>query len=160
MGEILPANLHFPPPVEAENLEARSKILAVEAGIMNLPGERFVGRDDVELHHYFANGCYVRAMILPPGVVLTGAIHKHDTINIVSHGHLYVMTETEGTIEILGPNTFIGPKWTKRAIHVVKPTVWHTVHPWDGETTDPEELRNLLAWETYEDMESDLEAGL
>lgn len=86
---------------------------------------------DLEPKHYFAHGTYTRELFLPAGTILTGKIHRHSCINIISQGKILVVTD-EGEYEITAPHTFVSGAGVKKAGCVLEDTIWINVHPWSG----------------------------
>ncbi len=152
----LPAKhqIHLPPERPATDRDVREMILGVEQELEALPDAKHA--EDIPLEHFFASGTYTRKITLPAGMMLTGAIHKHETMNIITTGHVRVVTETEGVKDIIAPAYFIGPKCTKRLIYVIEECVWCTIHTDFGGLRDPDELREALAWDSYDQMPDDL----
>ena len=106
---------------------------------------------EFEYNHYFAPGVYTREMFLPANSIVTGHIHRHSGTNIIPSGHVRVITD-EGSFDIHGPHTFISGPGVKKCLHVVTDTVWITTHPWDGKTTDLDELIKQFCYASYEDV--------
>lgn len=105
----------------------RHKMAALEQAIVeNFPLVQ------LEERHYFAHGTYTRELHIPKGTVLTGKIHRHSCINIISQGKIAVVTD-EGKKEISAPYTFVSGPGVKKAGFALEDTVWLNVHPWDGE---------------------------
>ncbi len=83
----------------------------------------------LEPRHYFADGLYARELTIPKGVMLTGAVHKFEHINIISKGSILVATE-DGSKRIDAPATIISRPGTKRVGYALEDTVWTTIHAW------------------------------
>lgn len=83
-------------------------------------------------YHYFAHGTYTRELHIPAGTVLTGKIHRHSCINILSKGEIAVVTD-EGEYRLKAPHTFVSGPGVKKAGYAVTDSIWINVHPWDGE---------------------------
>jgi hypothetical protein len=115
------------------------QIMALEARIKEYPQHEFQTR------HYFADGIYVREILIPAGVMLTGKIHKTAHVNIVSQGELLVWTE-QGMKRIRAPYTFVSQPGTKRVGWAVSDTIWSTIHPNLDSTQDLAELERQLIW--------------
>lgn len=86
------------------------------------------------LRHYFAPpieeygcGTYARELFMPAGIVLTGKIHRHSHITIVSQGRFILVSE-DGRQEVKAPHTFVSPVGAKRAFYVLEDTVLTTIH--------------------------------
>jgi hypothetical protein len=101
------------------------------------------------LKHYFANGAYVREMILPANTVVVGRIHKHETINILLEGEITVIDENGSRTDFKAPNVFIAPAGNQKAAKTLTPIRW--LNCWACETTDPDEALDLLTCETAEE---------
>lgn len=115
------------------------EIMSVERELAKLPQHDFVTR------HYFADGIYVREIVIPAGAMLTGKIHKTAHVNIVSQGELLVWTE-QGMKRIRAPFTFVSQPGTKRVGWAIEETVWSTIHPNLDSTQDLAELERQLIW--------------
>lgn len=79
------------------------------------------------MRHHFSKGIYAREMFIPAGTVLTGKIHRHEHLNIISAGDISVLTE-EGPRRIVAPYTIVSPPGTKRLGYAHADTVWTTIH--------------------------------
>ena len=104
----------------------RKNIANLEAIMQEMP------QVEIETKHYYAHGTYTREVFLPKGTVLTGKIHKHSCINIISKGKIAVVTD-EGEKIIEAPYTFVSGSNVKKCGAVLEDTVWINVHPWIGE---------------------------
>jgi hypothetical protein len=128
-----------------DTIERRQRIFRLQDALANEP--QWAG----EPQHNFAPGSYARTLFLPAGVVVVGKIHKHAHQNIVSYGHVMVMTEGEGLQEIRGPVVFTSSPGTKRALCAIEDTLWTTVHVTDE--TDLAKVEAHVIAPTYEDYE-------
>lgn len=123
----------------------RRKLYELQASMDGLP--------DVEcpLQHTFAPGVYVRTIFIPAGSVVVGKIHKHRHANVLSQGHVTVLTEGGGLEELHGPLTMVSEPGTKRAVYAHTDTVWTTIHPTDKtELADIEEETIAKNYADYE----------
>lgn len=127
----------------------RARLYALQKALSELP--------DVEmpLQHTFAPGVYVRTIFIPAGTVLVGKIHRHRHANILSQGHVTVLTEAGGTEELRGPLTLVSEPGTKRAVYAHTDTVWTTIHPTDK--TDLEEIEEETIAPNYAEYEKFIE---
>ncbi len=132
-----------------EVAERRASILDLESQMAEMP------QIEIEVRHYFAHGTYTREAFLPAGTILTGKIHRHSCINIISKGRIRVATE-EGSSEIQAPYTFVSGPGIKKAGLVLEDTVWLNVLPWDGVVTDIEALVDQATIPTYELLDQEL----
>lgn len=128
-----------------EDGSVRQKLYALQKSCADLP--------DVEmpLQHTFAPGVYVRTIFIPAGSVIIGKIHKHRHANVLSQGHVTVLTESGGLEELRGPLTMVSEPGTKRAVYAHTDTVWTTIHPTDK--TDLGEIEDEVIAKSYEEYE-------
>lgn len=105
--------------------------------------------DSFPVTHHFAPGLYAREMLLPKNHAIIGKIHKHAHLNIISKGHVVVITE-EGQKELTGPCTFTSYAGTKRAVYIKEETIWTTIHVTDE--TDLEKIENEIIAKDFDDL--------
>lgn len=107
------------------NIKVRNVIQATEDKMLKIPGA-MVG-DCFPLKHIFADGCYVREITMPKGMLLTSKIHKVTHPYFVLKGDVSVLTE-EGVVRIKAPFSGITKAGTKRILYIHEETIWTTVH--------------------------------
>lgn len=105
---------------------------------------------DLPVEHDFIPGVYARTIFIPAGHVLTGRIHKHPNLNIMSQGDLSVLTE-DGVVRVQAPFRIVSPAGTKRVALAHADTVWTTICRTDE--TDTEKLCDALTVCTFEQYE-------
>jgi hypothetical protein len=114
-------------------LHARDrKVDALEAGIRQLPAV------EMPVEHHFSQGVYARELHIPAGTVLTGKIHKHQNLNILSKGDISVFLEDGSVMRVQAPFTVVSPPGTRRAAFAHTDVVWTTIHGTDE--TDVDEI--------------------
>jgi len=124
----------------------RDVVLELEAEMRKFP------QVELEVRHHFSPGIYARELHIPAGVMLTGKIHRHEVLNIVSQGRLSVYKN--GRLEeIEGPCTFLSSRGTKRAGYVHEYTIWTTVHATNE--TDLDLLEEEIIAKSFEELEAD-----
>jgi len=128
-----------------DTIQRRQKIFALQAAIEQEP--QWTG----EPIHTFAPGSYARTLILEKDTVVVGKIHKHAHLNIISYGHVLVMTEGEGLLELRGPIEFTSSPGTKRAVWAIEETRWTTIHI--TEETDLAKIEDHVIAKTYDEYE-------
>ncbi len=106
---------------------------------------------ELEVRHHFAHGTYTRELFIPKGTMLTGQIHRHSCINIISKGKIIAFTD-KGRIEIEAPHTFVSGSGVKKAGYALEDTIWLNVHPWDG-PEDVELIEKEIVVSSYEQLE-------
>jgi len=97
------------------------KIYAIENELNTMP------QAHCPVRHYFAGGIYAREMTIPGGVVLTGAVHRHEHLCTISQGTIMVSTD-DGMKTLSAPHTIISKPGTKRVGYALETTVWTTYH--------------------------------
>lgn len=103
---------------------------------------------ELPVRHHFSKGVYARELFIPKGVVLTGKIHKHENLNIISAGDISVLTE-EGVKRIRAPHTLVSPAGTKRVGYAHEDTVWTTIHGTDERDLD--KIEGLFIAASYDE---------
>lgn len=99
----------------------RAKVESLEREIQKHP------QVDCPVRHYFAPGMAAREMTIPAGVVVTGAVHRHEHLCTISKGRIIVSTD-EGMKELAAPCTIVSKSGAKRVGYAVEETVWTTYH--------------------------------
>jgi hypothetical protein len=118
----------------ADPKDMRSAVERMEAILEQYP------QAECPLQHKFAPGVYIREMLVPAGVIATGAVHKTEHVTIVI-GHCLLTTD-EGPKEFSGYSSFVSKPGAKRAIQAIQDTIVTTIHP--TEETDLDKLCELL----------------
>jgi len=116
------------PALLPDGADLRTKILAFEQVLGQLPGAVFGDSAAMPLTHTFADGVYVRQIFIPKGTVLTGKIHRYAHPNFLLQGEVIVVTEGGGREHLRAPLALISPAGTKRVVVALEDTVWVTVH--------------------------------
>jgi len=96
----------------------------------------------IEPRHYFAEGLYAREILIPAGALLTGIIHRTETLNVVSHGEMIVWTP-HGTRRVKGPCTFVSGPGVKRIGIALTACLWTAIN------ANPANLRDLGALDEF-----------
>lgn len=122
----------------------RAKVIALEHECSKQP------QLEVDTRHYFSRGVYAREMRVQAGAVVTGRIHKHSQINILSQGKVSVVTDN-GLITVSAPYTLVAEPGAKRAFYVHEDCVWTTIC--GTQTIDIELLEDELTSESFESYE-------
>lgn len=103
---------------------------------------------EMPVEHFFATGLYARSLSIPKNCVLTGAIHKHEHINILAKGDITVVTD-DGPVRVKAPCVMVSKPGTKRAGFAHEDCVWVTVHA--CEAKDVETAERLLVTNDYDE---------
>ncbi len=118
IDDIAPLSL-----IRGSREERREKIKQFEASIQTM--------DDVEhmttLKHAFLDGAYFRQICIPAGIALTGKIHSHSTINMLTKGKFAIVTEFDQQI-IEAPFMYISRPGTKKACYTITDCIFINCH--------------------------------
>ncbi|PVY56732.1 MULTISPECIES: hypothetical protein [unclassified Simplicispira] len=124
----------------------REKVNRLEDALRSVP------QVDCPIRHHFAPGIYAREITIPKGTVLTGAVHKQESLVVLSAGRLRLVTD-DGTVEISAPYTLTCKAGAKNAALALEDSVWTNFFA--TEETDQDKLVELLT----ESKASDLLGG-
>lgn len=118
----------------------------VMAAIFSLEGKMrahpLVNSIEPVITHHFAPGVYVREMVAPAGILMTGMIHKTEHVSVMLSGRMLVTDGQGNGMEITGPRIEIAKPGIKRVGYVIEEVRWITIHATDE--TDPDVLEELL----------------
>ena len=101
--------------------------------------------------HSFADGIYIREMIMKKGQLGFSAIHKHSYAFFLLSGVL-ASSKEEGIEEFIGPCYIISPQGAKRIVYAVEDCIIVTVHANPTNTENLDELAKInvvFSWEEY-----------
>ena len=124
----------------------RDKIFKLQDCLVNQFSEHL----ELEPTHRFCNGVYARELFMPQGTLIIGKIHRHEHLNIISHGSVSVITE-DGLEHFCAPHTFISKCGTKRVVYAHTDAIWTTIHP--TQETDLEKIEEQIICKDYDDLE-------
>ncbi|GAF92461.1 unnamed protein product, partial [marine sediment metagenome] len=90
----------------------RRKVMELEAVMREMP------QVDLEQHtnHHFSEGIYLRELFIPAGTILTGKIHRHESMNILVSGTIRVTTDS-GVKELTGLQIYNSSPGMKKAAY-------------------------------------------
>lgn len=118
------------------------EVFAAEAEMLRQP------QVTLPVKHYFSPGVYARELTIPAGVMLTGAVHKFEQLNILSKGTMRVLVDGFFR-DVQAPFTVVSPPGTKRIAIALTDCVWTTIL--GTELTDPEEIERTFVLKTEKD---------
>lgn len=136
----LPEELHDP-------MARREFIQNMEELIKEHPCSDEGNSEMCPLGHHFADGCYVREMFMPSGLLLTGKIHKHKHPTFLLEGVISIMTEDGGATLMSAPQLIIAEAGTKRMIFSHTDALIVTVHVTDE--TDVEKIEAEIVTDSF-----------
>ena len=136
--------------------EFRENIMTLENQITNIEGT-LVGKELHELNpvkHSFADGCYIREIFNPAGLLLVTKIHKKKHPFFLMKGKMSILTEN-GVQHVEAPHHGITYPGTKRVIYTHTDCVFVTVHATDS--TDIQEIEEAVIAKDFQDPDITLE---
>jgi len=122
----------------------------VEAGCIH--GEELDRLNPVK--HTFADGCYVREIFNPAGLVLVTKIHKKKHPFFLMKGKMSILTEN-GVKTVEAPHHGITEPGTKRVIFTHEDCIFITVHATNK--TTPEEVEEEVIAKDFSDKDISLD---
>jgi len=120
------------------------EILQIEQELLKQP------QVECPLIHYHIDGVYARRGFIPAGTVLTGAIHKFESISILAQGTLRITNGTTSFV-ISAPHVMTDKPGIKRLGYAETDCTFITIHKTDG--IEEGDIRDKLISNTFEDYE-------
>ena len=104
------------------------------------------------IKHYFMDGVYVREMIMNPGMLVVGAIHKHRHMCFLLQGHLSVASDS-GITDYIAPCIIVANPGERRVLYAHEYSVWYNTHKNPSNTEDVYQLEKDIVATSYEEYE-------
>ena len=104
------------------------------------------------IKHYFMDGVYVREMIMNPGMLVVGAIHKHRHMCFLLQGHLSVASDS-GVTDYIAPCIIVANPGERRVLYAHEYSVWYNTHKNPSNTEDVCQLEKDIVATSYEEYE-------
>lgn len=128
-------------PVKEMNPVLKSVIRSFEAKIRNSPTN--IDVDEFPVKHSFAEGVYIREILMPKNMVIVGKLHRDSYFNVMVSGDISCLTEN-GIKRLVGTHESIAPPMTKRFGYTHEDTRWITVHSNPENITDIPTLEKMI----------------
>lgn len=97
--------------------DVRERVLAVERCIQQMQ------QVECPVRHHFIAGVYAREITIKAGTMITGAVHKKESIVVLSAGRMQLATE-DGPLEITAPFTMVMNPGAKNLALAIEDCVW------------------------------------
>lgn len=110
--------------------------LAKAIGVMTEP--------DMKLSHYFADGIYVRYLVIPKGTTIVGKKHRKACINIMLKGDITIFADGDSE-RFVDHYIGIAPAGTQKAARTNEETIWLCIHAVDDEDLDEIEKDAIIS---------------
>ena len=140
--------------LEEQRLQKRNGIVELEKSILKFVDNKNIIKGDSEvfpLKHTFTDGVYIRQMSMKKDSFVIGKIHKHNHVWFLLTGKISVVDE-RSTIDHIAPCYVEAPAGSKRMIYAEEDSIWVNVHANPTNTTDLEELEELIIAKDYEEF--------
>ena len=124
------------------------QIFELEATIKAMPEN--LGEDPFPLTHHFADGVYMREILIPKGAVLVGKMHRHQHFLIFLSGDATVVS-SEGRKRVDEPQVFVSPVGAKRSFYAHEDTRLVTVHV--TQETDLDKIEEECIISNYDEID-------
>lgn len=128
------------------HLSIPEKISLLEEKMKQLP------QLELPVKHYFADGLYVRELLIPAGTLLTGRKHRNESICFVSCGEIDVVNDAGEARKIVAPYTFVS-RPGKKVGFAIKNTIFTSIHANPTNERDIEAVEAIMYDDTPEDIE-------
>ena len=107
---------------------------------------------ECSLIHRFAEGCYIREILMPASSIVIGKVHKTNHFNIILEGSVTVITKY-GINQYTAPSTFISLAGVQKVVVMHTECRWQTVHA--TTETDIPTIENMLVENDYDKLEAE-----
>ena len=108
---------------------------------------------EIPVKHYFADGLYLREILIPKGTLMTGIVHKYESMDVVSRGAMSVINEYGQAGRIIAPCTLFSPPGVKKAGFALEETLWTSIYANPTNERNIRKLEEMLFECTPEDLD-------
>ena len=140
-------------------ISSRASILELEKILLNSDNKSVVSNNgnivrskEFALKHSFADGIYVRQMLMKKDSVVVGAIHNHLHVWFLLTGHITVATE-DSTQDYVSPCYVVSTPGVKRVILANEESIFVNVHKNPTNTQDLDKLEAEIVSKNYKEYE-------
>lgn len=139
--------------LDGEQQVTASTIKSKRNSIMSIAESmKDIEQTDCPVTHRFADGCYLREILMPKGTVIVGKIHATEHFNVILTGEVTVAT-AEWVKRFKAPHTFISGAGVQKVVYIHEDCQWQTLHVTDK--TDLDEIEKDVIVEDYDQLETD-----
>ena len=140
-------------------ISSRASILELEKILLNSDNKSVISNNgnivrskEFPLKHSFADGIYVRQMLMKKDSVVVGAIHNHLHVWFLLTGHITVVTE-DSTQDYVSPCYVVSTPGVKRVILANEESIFVNVHKNPTNTQDLDKLEAEIVSKNYKEYE-------
>ena len=125
----------------------RKKIAEIGQCLLTITGQYC----DLPVTHEFAEGMYIRRMLIPKGTLIVGKVHKRPCINVVESGDIAVLTES-GAMRVKNGFMSVTPAGLQKLGYANEDTIFTNIFSVDGNAdANIEALEQLLVCDSYDE---------
>lgn len=106
---------------------------------------------ETPIRHFHTDELYGRYITIPANSIFTTYVHKADHISIALQGHITIVDQDGGMVEVRGPDAFVTKAGTQRVVYVHETVTFMTVHACKEQ--DDEKVKDALTCETMKEYE-------
>jgi len=129
---------------EVSHLSVRERIEVIESAMFKCE------QLHIPVGHAFADGLYMRQILIPKGTLLTSKFHKYEQLDVMLQGDMSIVTN-DGVARVKAPMIGASKPGMKRLGYAHEDTLWITVHA--TRETSVETLEKMLFADSYEELE-------
>ena len=111
----------------------RQKVESLQRAVAQMP------QYEPHTEHYFHGGMYCRKVYRDAGVLVVGAVHKHEHLYVIVTGKVLITDGENPPVEKSAGDVILSMPGTKRAVLALLPTICITVHKTDAKTVEDAE---------------------
>ena len=134
--------------IRCKMMNLQSKLVKSNIGMM---GDSKDYAEKCPLKHTYGEGCYIRELLMPKGMLFITRIHRFKHPYFILKGDVSILTE-KGVKRLTAPYSGITEAGTKRIIYTHTETIWCTVHVTNE--TDPKKAVKELTVENFEELDN------
>lgn len=127
---------------QSKELAEREKIRKVQALLEKHP--QTLESEDLPVQHVIGDGCYVRTMYIPAGVMVLGKRHRVEHQCLLTQGNMLVSLNGSEAKQYLAPYCCTYQGGAQRILYAIEPSIWMNVHPIPAGLRDLQEIEDYL----------------
>ena len=145
--------------VVADSIASQDEIRKNRSNIMNYAIgllDSGIEQVDCPVKHMFANGVYIREILMPADTFIIGKIHSTEHFNEIVSGECKVYTPKSKTaVNHSGGDIFVSEAGVQKVVYNVTDVIWRTVHLNPTNTQDLAEIEKQVISLDYESLPYD-----
>lgn len=136
----------------SEIKERRGAIMAMAHQLL----ESDLPKVDCPLVHRFAEGIYIREILMPADTFIIGKVHATNHFNEVISGECRVITPASNKAEFhKAGDIFVSEAGVQKVVYCLTDVVWRTIHLNPTNTQDIDTIESFVISDDYESLPHD-----